>query len=37
MKRKLLDTKIARLYGWKYKVNLNRGFDITLNDFIKNN
>jgi GDP-L-fucose synthase len=37
MKKKLLDIKISRLYGWKHKVNLNSGFDITLNDFIKNN
>jgi GDP-L-fucose synthase len=37
MKRKLLDTKISRSYGWKHKVNLNKGFDITLNDFVKNN
>jgi len=37
MKKKLLDTKIARLYGWKHKVDLNRGFDVTLNDFIKKN
>ena len=37
MKRKLLDIKISRSYGWKHKVNLNKGFDVTLNDFVKNN
>jgi GDP-L-fucose synthase len=37
MKKKLLDIKVSRSYGWKHKVNLNKGFDITLNDFIKNN
>jgi hypothetical protein len=36
MKKKLLDIKVSRSYGWKHKVNLNKGFDITLNDFIIN-
>ena len=37
MKRKLLDISIARKYGWRHKVNLNEGFKLTLNDFLKNN
>ena len=34
MKKKLLDLTIARKYGWKHKVDLNKGFDFTLNHFI---
>lgn len=34
MKRKLLDSTIARECGWKHKVGLNDGFNITLNNFI---
>ena len=34
MRKKLLDLTIARKYGWKHKVDLNKGFDFTLNHFI---
>lgn len=37
MKRKLLDISISKKYGWRYKVNLKKGFRITLDDFLKNN
>jgi len=33
--RKLLDTRLANSYGWKPKYNLEKGFDLTLKDFIK--
>jgi len=33
--RKILDSSIARKYGWKPKYNLKEGFDKTLNDYIK--
>lgn len=34
--RKLLDTRLANSYGWKPKYNLEKGFDLTLKDFIEN-
>jgi GDP-L-fucose synthase len=34
MRKKLLDLTIARKYGWKHRVDLNSGFDITLNHLI---
>ncbi len=34
--RKLLNTKLAKKYGWKSKINLDKSLDITINDFIKN-
>ena len=37
MKRKLLDTSIARNYGWRHKVSLNEGFKLTFNDFLEDN
>ena len=37
MKRKLLDISVARKYGWRHKVSLNKGFKLTLNDFLENN
>ncbi len=33
--RKLLDTRLANSYGWKLKYNLDKGFDLTLKDFIE--
>ena len=33
--RKILDTSIAKKYGWKSKISLNEGFKLTFNDFIK--
>ena len=34
--RKLLDSSIAKSYGWKPKFALEDGFELTLNDFTKN-
>ena len=31
--RKLLNTKLAKSYGWHSKVNLDKGFDLTFKDF----
>lgn len=36
VKRKLLDIKLAKSYGWKPKINFREGLEITINDFIKN-
>ena len=33
--RKILNTKIAQNYGWKSKFNLDQGFEITYQDFLK--
>jgi len=33
--RKVLDVKRAKKLGWKAKINLNQGFDITYRDFLK--
>ena len=35
--RKVLDVKLARKYGWKSKYTLDKGFEITYNDFLKRN
>ena len=34
VKRKLLDTKKAKKYGWKAKTSLSEGFDLTYKSFI---
>ena len=34
--RKILDTNLAKRYGWKSKINLETGFKLTFNDFKKN-
>ena len=34
--RKVLDVRLAKKYGWKSKISLDKGFDITYQDFIKN-
>ena len=34
--RKVLDISLAKKYGWKSKISLDEGFDITYNDFVKN-
>ena len=31
---KLLNTDLAKKYGWKSKVNLDEGFDLTLKNFL---
>ena len=33
--RKILDMTLAKSYGWKPKTNLDTGFEMTLNDFLK--
>ena len=33
--RKVLDISLAKKYGWKPKISLNEGFDITYQDFLK--
>ena len=33
--RKIVDTSIAKSYGWDSKFDLDRGFDLTLKDFLK--
>ena len=35
--RKLMDSSLARKYGWKYKTSLKDGLSITINDYLKNN
>ena len=34
--RKVLDVSVAKKYGWKSKISLEKGFDITYKDFVKN-
>jgi len=34
--RKVLDIKLARKYGWRPKFNLDKGFEITYKNFLKN-
>ena len=34
--RKLLNTKLAKKYGWNSKINLDKALDLTIDDFIKN-
>ena len=33
--RKKLDLSLANKYGWKSKYNLNKGFDLTYQDYLK--
>ena len=33
--RKTLNTNLAKSYGWKSKINLDLGFDLTYQDFLK--
>ena len=34
--RKVVDTIVAKKYGWRSKVSLNSGFDLTYKDFLNN-
>ena len=34
--RKLLDISLAKKYGWKPKISLDKGFEITYKSFLKN-
>ncbi len=33
--RKIIDSNLAKKYGWKSRFDLNTGFDLTLKDFLK--
>ncbi len=33
--RKLMDSSLAKKYGWKFKTNLDVGLSITINDYLK--
>ena len=33
--RKILSTKVANSYGWRSKIDLDRGFNLTYKDFLK--
>ena len=33
--RKIVDTSLAKKYGWKPKFNLDDGFDLTFKDFLR--
>lgn len=35
--RKILSTNLAKSYGWKSRINLSTGFDLTFNDYLKQN
>ena len=35
--RKLLDSKIAKKYGWRHKYSLEKGFNLTYKDFLSRN
>ena len=35
--KKLLDTTLAKKYGWKSKISLDKGFGITYKSFLENN
>ena len=35
--RKILSTKLANSYGWRSKINLDQGFNLTYKDFLKKN
>jgi GDP-L-fucose synthase len=36
-KRKILDCSIAKKYGWKHKFSLDKGFELTYKNYLKNN
>ena len=36
VQKKLLDTSLAKKYGWKSRISLDKGFDITYKSFLKN-
>ena len=35
--RKILSTKLANSYGWRSKIDLDEGFNLTYKDFLKKN
>ena len=34
--RKILNSKLAKSYGWKSKINLDNGFNLTYKHFLEN-
>ena len=36
MPKKCLDISLAKKYGWKPRINIDNGFNLTLRDFLKN-
>ena len=34
--RKIIDSSIARKYGWRHKIDFDKGFDLTFN-YVQNN
>ena len=34
--RKIIDSSIAKKYGWRHKIDFNKGFDLTFN-YVQNN
>ena len=32
--RKLIDSSLAKKYGWQHKTKLNKGLSITINDYL---
>ena len=34
--RKLMDSSLAKKYGWQFKTKLDVGLSITINDYLKN-
>ena len=35
--RKIIDSRIAKKYGWKSKYNIEKGFKFTFEDFLRKN
>jgi len=33
--RKILDTSLAKSYGWKSKIDMDQGFNLTYRDYLK--
>ena len=33
--RKILDNSLAKSYGWKSKIDMDQGFNLTYRDFLK--
>ena len=33
--RKILDTSLAQSYGWKSKIDMDHGFNLTYRDYLK--
>ena len=34
--KKLLDSSLAKKYGWRYKTEFDKGISIAINDYLKN-